>query len=132
MTRKVNPLDDTLTELLDSWMEMMSMANTLPKGMKMPIHNSSSMSNLGDWEERDGVIAITVDMPGIEKEEIELNVDKNTVKVAAVRDTRDYSFSKTFNQDLNPDTATAEFNNGVLDIKIEIAEEFKGKQIDIK
>ena len=95
-------------------------------------YNDRTTSSIGDWEERDGVIAITVDMPGIEKEEIELNVDKNTVKVEAVRDTRDYSFSKTFNQDLNPDTATAEFNNGVLDIKIEIAEEFKGKQIDIK
>ena len=127
--RKRNPLDDSLTELMDAWMDLMNATSTMPRGIKMPL---TSANSLGDWEERDGEIAITVDMPGIEKEDIELNVDKNPVTVEAKKDTRDYSFSNTFNQDLNPDTATAEFNNGVLDIKIEIAEEFKGKQIDIK
>jgi|8_EtaG_2_1085327.scaffolds.fasta_scaffold14642_4 HSP20 family protein len=129
MSRRTNPLDDSLTELMDAWMDMMTTVGSIPKGVKMPLSNGNS---LGDWEERDGVIAITVDMPGIEKEDIELNVDKNTVKVEATRDTRDYSFKKTFTQDLNPDKATAEFNNGVLDIKIDIAEAYKGKQIDIQ
>tara|TARA_R100000458_G_C8251631_1_gene228489 strand:+ start:139 stop:528 length:390 start_codon:yes stop_codon:yes gene_type:complete len=129
MTRRRNPLDDSLTELMDAWMDLMNVTSTMPRGIKMPL---TSANSLGDWEERDGEIAITVDMPGIEKEDIELNVDKNTVTVEAMKDKRDYSFKKTFTQDLNPDKVVAEFNNGVLDIKIEKAEEYKGKQIDIQ
>ena len=127
--RKRNPLDDSLTELMDAWMELMNLTSAMPEGIKMPLTNGKG---LGDWEDRDGEIAITVDMPGVEKEDIELNVDKNTVSVEAKKDTRDYSFSKTFAQELNPDKTIAEFNNGVLDIKIEKAEEYKGKQIDIQ
>ena len=129
MTRRRNPLDDSLTELMDAWMDLMNVTSTMPRGIKMPL---TSANSLGDWEEREGEIAITVDMPGIEKEDIELNVDKNTVTVEAMKDKRDYSFKKTFTQDLNPDKVVAEFNNGVLDIKIEKAEEYKGKQIDIQ
>ena len=129
MTRRRNPLDDSLTELMDAWMDLMNVTSTMPRGIKMPL---TSANSLGDWEERDGEIAITVDMPGIEKEDIELNVDKNTVTVEALKDKRDYSFKKTFTQDLNPEKVVAEFNNGVLDIKIEKAEEYKGKQIDIQ
>ena len=129
MTRRRNPLDDSLTELMDAWMDLMNVTSTMPRGIKMPL---TSANSLGDWEERDGEIAITVDMPGIEKEDIELNVDKNTVTVEAMKDKRDYSFKKTFTQDLNPDKVVAEFNNGVLDIKIEKAEEYKVKQIDIQ
>ena len=129
MTRRRNPLDDSLTELMDAWMDLMNATSTMPRGIKMPL---TSANSLGDWEERDGEIAITVDMPGIEKEDIELNVDKNTVTVEALKEKRDYSFKKTFTQDLNPEKVVAEFNNGVLDIKIEKAEEYKGKQIDIQ
>jgi HSP20 family molecular chaperone IbpA len=130
VNRKRNPLDDSLTELMDAWMELMDVTSAMPNKVKMPLRGGKN--NLGDWEDRDGIIAITVDMPGVEKEDIVLNVDKNSVTVEAKKESRDYSFSKTFTQHLNPEATTAEFNNGVLDIKIEKAEEYKGKQIDIK
>tara|TARA_R110002020_G_scaffold564_6_gene2881 strand:- start:4595 stop:4978 length:384 start_codon:yes stop_codon:yes gene_type:complete len=127
MTGK-NPLDDALTELMDAWMDMMTLPQRLP--LKGP--TKSIGDNIGDWEDRNGTIAITADMPGVEKKDIELNVDKHTVKVTAKTEERDYGFTKKFQPLLNPDEVEAEFNNGVLDIKIQKAEEDKGKKIEIQ
>ena len=88
--------------------------------------------DIGEWEERDTEIGITVDMPGIQKKDIELNVDKHTVNVTSKTEERDYSFNRTFTSELNPDKVAAKFNNGVLDITIQKAEEYKGKKIAIK
>jgi len=125
-------LDEALSEILDAWMDMMAMPRKpmFPNrfaGIEVP-----RRKDIGEWEERDTEIGITVDMPGIQKKDIELNVDKHTVNVISKTEERDYSFNRTFTSELNPDKVTAKFNNGVLDITIQKAEEYKGKKIAIK
>ena len=120
-----HPIED----LLDSWMEMIDVMNRGPRMWQQPTEGRPSV---GDWEDRNGEIAITCDMPGVQKKDIELTVDKHMVKVAAKTEDRDYSFSKEFSMELNPTKVTAKFNNGVLDITIQKAEEHKGKKIAIK
>ena len=39
--------------------------------------------SIGDWEDRNGEIAVTLDMPGIQKKDIELTIDKHMIKVKA-------------------------------------------------
>ena len=124
-----NPLDEALPELMAAWMDRMTRPHRLP--IRNP-PRSLGKDNIGDWEDRNGTIAITVDMPGVEKKDIELNVDKHMVKVEAKTEERDYGFTKRFTPELNPEEVEAEFNNGVLDIKIQKAEEDKGKKIDIQ
>ena len=117
-----------LEAILDDWMDMMS-------AMRPHVQNdvqTGEHSYIGDWEDRNGDIAITVDMPGIQKKDIELTVDKHMVKVAAKTEDRDYSFSKEMKMELNPSKVIANFNNGVLDITIKKAEESQGKKIAIK
>jgi HSP20 family molecular chaperone IbpA len=126
-------LDETMSEILDAWMDMMSMprASMYPNrfaGIEVP----SRRKDIGEYEERDNDVCISVDMPGIQKKDIELNVDKHSVNVSASREERDYSFSKTFTSELDPNKVTAKFNNGVLDITVQKAEEYKGKKITIK
>ena len=118
-----------LEALLDDWMEMMNAMQhpRMRNNMQMGEH-----SHIGDWEDRNGEIAITVDMPGVQKKDIELTVDKHMVKVTANTEDRDYSFNKEMNMELNPNKVKANFNNGVLDITIQKAEESKGKKIAIK
>ena len=132
-----HPLED----ILDSWMDMLNAMqhprmyrNTrlsqIADGVEMGEHGT-----IGDWEDRKGDIAITIDMPGVQKKDIDLTVDKHMVKVQAKAEDRDYSCEKEFNSfttTLNPDKVLAKFNNGVLDITIQKAEENKGKKIDIK
>jgi len=117
-----------LEELLDSWLEMME-SMPRPSRMLRPMERPPS---IGDWEDRNGEIAVTLDMPGIQKEDIELTIDKHMIKVKATTEDRDYSFNKDMSMELNPDKVKANFNNGVLDITIQKAEESKGKKIAIK
>ena len=119
-----NPLDD----LLDSWMEMMEMSRRhIPQ---TPLY-ADKKDSVGDWEDRNGEISVTIEMPGVDKKDIELTVDEHTVSIEADNDERQYSISKTFDATLNPDKVTANLNNGILDIKIKKADNV-GKKIKIK
>ena len=69
---KHNPMDDALTELMDAWMDLMSVTN---RPLSTPV---SKPNNIGDWEDRNGEIAITVDMPGISKKDINEFIDQLT------------------------------------------------------
>ena len=119
---------------MDSWLEMMEGVAPVWDGKRQNFMRNPNVRNpsIGDWEDRNGDIAITVDMPGIQKKDIELTVDKHMVKVTAVTEDRDYSFSKEMQMELNPSKVKAKFNNGVLDITIEKAKESQGKKIAIK
>ena len=121
-----------LEELLDSWLEMMeSMTDNLERPRRV-LRPMTERRSLGDWEDRNGEIAVTLDMPGIQKNDIELTVDKHMIKVTAKTEERDYSFNKEMSMELNPNKVRANFNNGVLDITVQKAEEHKGKKIAIK
>jgi HSP20 family protein len=120
-----HPLDD----LMDAWMDMITARPPRFRATKFPTY---LQDEIGDWEDKNGEITVTVDMPGVAKKDIEMHVDKHIVKVEASTEDRDYSFSKKFTPELNPDKVEAKFNNGVLDIKIQKAEESKGKKISIK
>ena len=125
-----HPLED----LMDSWLEMMDgVAPVWNTKRQQFIRKPSAKSpSIGEWEDRNGEIAITVDMPGIHKKDIELTVDKHIVRVVATTEDRDYSFSKEMQMELNPSKVKANFNNGVLDITIKKAQESQGKKIAIK
>jgi HSP20 family molecular chaperone IbpA len=138
MSKRKNPLDESLTELMDAWMELLSIPKrfqgVIPDIAKQ-VPTMNPKQHIGDWEDRNGEIAVTVDMPGIVKDDIELTVDANKVSIKAKTEDRDYSFTKEFKAlgyTLNPAEVSAEFNNGVLDIKIQKSEEEKGHRIDIK
>ena len=122
-----------LEELLDSWLEMMESMQS-PRRILRPMMNgvTHGKTSIGDWEDRNGEIAVTLDMPGIQKNDIELTVDKHMIKVTAKTEERDYSFNKEMSMELNPNNVKANFNNGVLDVTIQKAEESKGKKIAIK
>ena len=117
-----------LVDLLESWMEMMQMSR---RHMPQPPLYADKQDSVGDWEDRNGEISVTIDMPGVAKKDIELTVDEHTVSIEADNDVRQYSISKTFDATLNPDKLTANLNNGILDIKIKKADNI-GKTIKIK
>ena len=132
---KKNPIDDALTEIMDAWMDMMNMpiSNAMNQhATKMAVPSMRDTKDIGDWEDKNGEITLTIDMPGVQKKDIELNIDTHKVSVKAETKERDYSFEKRFEAMMNPDKVDAKFNNGVLDIKIQKAEEYKGKKVTIK
>ena len=125
-----------LAEIMDAWMDMMNMplSNVMKNqfaGIQVPSMRHDK-PDIGDWEDKNGEITLTIDMPGVEKKDIELNVDTFRVSVKAETVDRDYSFEKRFETMLNPNKVTAKFNNGVLDIKIQKDKSLDGKKIAIK
>jgi len=120
-----NELDD----LMDAWMDMM---NNNHRWIPNAVGKAVPRTNV-EWEDRNGEITVSMDMPGVEKKDIVLNVDTHMVTISAKKDDREYNVSKRFeNAWLDPNKVKAVFNNGVLDISISKTMLDKGKTITIK
>ena len=119
-----------LNELLDSWMEMMSMANQL-EHMQQPVKKEKA-NNPMSYEDRDKDIAFTIDMPGVVKKDINIEVEDHFIKVSADSNGRNYNYTRRFKPKVDVDSAVATFKNGVLDIVVKKLEEKKGKKVSIK
>ena len=120
-------------EILDAWMDMMRI---YPKWQGLSNWRENPMARdqnvMGDWEDRNGEIAVTMDMPGVDKKDIKIVVEPHSVSIKAVTDVRDYNVYKRFEQTLDPENVVATLNNGVLDMKISKEEMSKGRTIKIE
>jgi len=129
--RKNDPNDILgLNELLDSWMDMMSMAYQLEPATR-PIRKEKT-NNPMSYEDRDKDIAFTIDMPGVVKKDINIEVEDHFIKVSADSNGRNYNYTRRFKPKVNVESAVATFKNGVLDIVVKKLEEKKGKKVSIK
>jgi HSP20 family protein len=134
--KRENTITDDFTELLDAWMDLLNVS--------MPL------ANMGDWievptkmarknnpmsyEERDNFIVFTIDMPGVQKKDIDINIEGHSIRVTAENGNgRNYNYTRRFKPTVDENSATATFTNGVLDIQVKKMEEAKkGKQVKIK
>ena len=119
-----------LNDLLDSWMDMMSMAYQLEPATR-PIRKEKT-NNPMSYEDRDKDIAFTIDMPGVVKKDINIEVEDHFIKVSADSNGRNYNYTRRFKPKVNVESAVATFKNGVLDIVVKKLEEKKGKKVSIK
>ena len=103
-----------------------------------------------DISEDEKNIYLEAEIPGIKKEEINISLEDNIITIKGekkfssekkeknlIRNERIYgSFSRSFtlHEELNPDAANAEFENGILKIVLEKAAQktVKERQIQIK
>lgn len=74
-----------------------------------------------DLTEDKDKIFITYELPGISKENIKLNVSEYNISLEVKDGPRKYFKSVDFNYELKPDTASAKFINGILDVAVERA-----------
>ena len=150
--RKHDPNDMFgLNELLDAWMDMMQvipMIDTRPSKVaqtikRKPLCNDGARHKKGlcdchagtmSYEERDKHIVFTIDMPGVEKKDIDIKVEDHSISVKAENGgKRKYNYSRKFKPTVDIDSAVATFKNGVLDITLtKIEEASKGKSVKIK
>ena len=73
-------------------------------------------------------------MPGVEKKDIDINVEEHSISVKAEKEgKRKYNYSRKFKPTVDIDSAKATFRNGVLDISLtKIEEKSKGKSVKIQ
>jgi len=131
-----------LDELLDAWMDMMQVipmmdtARNRVAQVATPKHQGTM-----SYEEREKDIVFTIDMPGVEKKDIDVKVEDHSITVKAGKaqtsrknnSDRKYNYSRKFKPTVDIDSAVATFKNGVLDITLtKIEEASKGKSVRIK
>jgi len=107
-----------------------------------------SLSPKADIEENDNEYIISLELPGVDKKDIKLNVDNNLLIIKGEKkqskevkeenylcSERNYgSFQRTFEFPglIKPDKIEAEFKDGILRISAPKSEEIKKKEIEIK
>ena len=128
--RKDDPLG--IEALLDSWMDMMSLAYQIDQPLMASKKNAPKKDTMS-YEDRDKDIVFTIDMPGVSKKDINIEVEDHFIKVTATNGNgRDYNYTRRFKPKVDVDSGKATFTNGVLDITVSKVAEKKGKKVSIK
>tara|TARA_Y100001938_G_C7904532_1_gene336367 strand:- start:104 stop:529 length:426 start_codon:yes stop_codon:yes gene_type:complete len=123
-----------IEELLDAWLDMASLAANLENEMgRTPIVSRPKHEGTMSYEDRDTDIVFTIDMPGVAKKDIDINIEPNSITVKAENGgKRKYNYSRKFKPTIDVDSAKATFKNGVLDITVsKVDTKPKGKSIKI-
>lgn len=85
-----------------------------------------------DTFESDDEIHVIAEMPGIEKKDIRLNATKTTLEIEAETENRRYAEHVDIQDEVYPDSAKANYNNGVLEVTLKRAMQTeKGRPIKI-
>jgi len=83
-----------------------------------PAHGDGYRSPLTEQvvDEKTGTLRLVLDMPGVEKDDIDLSVAEDTAVVKAERGERKYRAEVGLKAEVVPDSGKAEYRNGVLEI----------------
>lgn len=100
-----------------------------------------------DIKEEDGNVVVTADLPGVQKEDIDLKADSETLEIAAEsskevkeenekylrqeRSAKRYMRTINWPSPVEPDTVSAKYQDGVLRVEAEKSEE-EGQNIEIE
>ena len=137
--RKNDPNDIFgLNELLDAWMDMMQSADLLnselDRARMSPTVTKPKHEGTMSYEDRDKDIVFTIDMPGVSKKDINIEIEEHSIKVSAENGgKRKYNYSRKFKPAVDPESAKATFTNGVLDITVtKLKSKPTGRKVAIK
>ena len=134
--RKNDPLG--IGELMDAWMDMMQSADLLnselDRARMSPTVAKPKHEGTMSYEDRDKDIVFTIDMPGVSKKDIDINIEEHSITVKAENGgKRKYNYSRKFKPAVDPESAKATFTNGVLDITVtKLKSKPTGRKVAIK
>lgn len=100
------------------------------KGKKPTV--DTSREPLTDINETDDQIAITVELPGVNKEDIDINVMEDKVEVNVKTESRKYFKSIDLNSLVETESSKATYKNGILDLVLSKKESDKPKGTKVK
>ncbi|MGA9154932.1 MAG: archaeal heat shock protein Hsp20 [Candidatus Nitrosopolaris sp.] len=93
---------------------------------------SGEIQPLVDVTTTDKEVKVVVEMPGISKDNIRINVYDGTLEVKSEDPQRKYHRSLQIPAETDIETAKSTYNNGILEITFEKKEQRKGKTIKIE
>ena len=83
-----------------------------------PLHHDGFRSPMSEQilDEKNGLFKLVLDMPGVEKTDIEVEATEDRAVVTAERGPRKYKADIELKVQVQPEGGKAEYNNGVLEI----------------
>lgn len=98
-------------------------------GVRVETSASAETSTHIDVYEEDGALRVVADLPGVKKSDIEVTCDGRIVSIAAEGDRHSYDEQVRLPRRVDEASASASYNNGVLEITFDTVDE--GHAIDI-
>jgi HSP20 family protein len=83
-------------------------------------------------DEKENVLTITAEMPGITKQDIRVNISEDHVSIRAEKGEKKYHSNIPVNVALDNASAKATYANGILELKIKLKEAPKPKAREVK
>ncbi|SDR26241.1 Hsp20/alpha crystallin family protein [Natronobacterium texcoconense] len=127
------PFDDLFREIERMMNEMMNGADTNVNFDSPGPSNSENGFGADthvDIHDTDEKIRVIADLPGVEKDNIELECDGKSLTISASSDHRQYDERVDLPRRVNEHTASATYNNGVLEVVFEPAEQSSGISLE--
>lgn len=84
-------------------------------------------------DEKNGILKLVTEMPGIEKSDIQVNVADSTVSISAKHGDRKYGTNVPLKYKVDESSVKAKYLNGILELTFKLAEEKpKGKLVSVE
>ena len=87
-----------------------------------PLHHDGFRSPMNEQilDEKSGVLRLVLEMPGVEKNDIQVEATDDTAVVTADTEGRKYRAEIELKAQVQPDSGRAEYRNGILDISFSL------------
>lgn len=83
-------------------------------------------------DEDDRTLHVTAELPGVDKSSIDVEVRERELRLKVEGDERKYRKRIAVGEELDPETARASYNNGILEVTCKLADdEETGRKVDI-
>jgi HSP20 family protein len=80
-----------------------------PDGFRSPIYEQV-------LDEKEGNLRLLVELPGVEKEDVQISALEDKVTLEAAKGERMYRTEVLLQRDIDPDSGVASYKNGLLDV----------------
>jgi HSP20 family protein len=122
-----DPFDDLFREIERMMNEMMGDDFDMHVERSGPA-GSGNQTGFGtethvDIHESDDVVRVIADLPGVEKDDIDLKCDGEMLTISAASDHREYDERVRLPAQVDEHSASATYNNGVLEVQFDKAED---------
>ena len=101
-----------------------------PQAPLMEQRNDEPLSQV-DIDRANKTVRVIVELPGLAKESIKITGTETSIRITASNELRSIDTEIPVSAKVNPKTARAKYNNGVLDVTLELIEETSPEGIDI-
>jgi len=122
-----------MDRMMDMWVDLLNQIEFDERRHSWPNYNRFSPSQKDvQLNEENGTITITAELAGLDKDQVDIEVSSRTVTIKADSDRKNFSWDRTFNYEIDPESVKATMVNGILDITIEKKEKTSAKKVEIE